>query len=284
MSNRQSKYKRIYLFLKRAFKGFLIGLSANKIKGRFHGPRVLVNSIPKSGTHLLDQLLEEFPLIRPYNGRTIRPEYMGEDKNLAQQELTKLIKKVHATKTGEYRRAHMPSSPELLASLENINDLKMVLIVRNPKAVVVSLFKYMAEIDTMHPSHEIINQFKTDEEKLIACIDGYPGYIDSVHYVYSQYVDWLNRDDTYVVKFEDLIGTKGGGDDANRHQNIARLAEFLEIDINDQDLQKIIHNVDNPKTSTFRSGRVDGWKQYFTPELERYIEDKLQGIEKKFGY
>ena len=62
---RQNKFDRLNLYLKRYFKAKLIGLKPSQLKGRVIGPKVILNSIPKGGTHLLDQILTEFPLIRP---------------------------------------------------------------------------------------------------------------------------------------------------------------------------------------------------------------------------
>lgn len=42
----------------------LKGLSLSSIQGRFNGPRVLVNSVPKASTNLLQELVHLLPLMR----------------------------------------------------------------------------------------------------------------------------------------------------------------------------------------------------------------------------
>lgn len=282
---RQGKYKRVYLFLKRASRGFILSLKPNKIQGRFVGPRVLVNSIPKSGTHLVDQLLEEFPLVRPALCRTVREKPSDKllDINFEERESIR-VKKILSILKGQYMRAHMPLSKALSDGLSQAGNVKTILIVRDPRSVVVSQYKYISDIDVTHPTHDIINQYENISDKLRACILGVDGHIEAVVDVYRSYSAWLEREDTLVVKFEDLVGKNGGGDDATRKSKIYEIAHFLGIDINSNAYSAIVENIGSPNTSTYRSGNVHDWKNYLDGDLELVLKEEFSGLEVKFGY
>lgn len=282
---RQSKFDRINLYLKRYSKAKIMGLRPSQLKGRSVGPKVILNSIPKGGTHLLDQLLTEFPLIRPSSKRTIRPEpensYFRSGFN---DSLESRTKEILCTGKGEFVRAHVPAEPTLLSAIDNAGDIKVLMIVRNPRSVVVSNFKYVSDIDTTHPVHNLMNQLNSDTEKLKACIYGIEGQIESIGSVYRSYSGWSESKSCLIVKFEDLVGAKGGGSDSLQEKTVKNIADFLNIPLSNKQLDNMLSSLKTPKSSTFRSGRIDGWKEYFDDELEAELDIELSGFEKKFGY
>lgn len=65
-------YDRTKALMVKHLRGQLRNLRPTALAGRFVGPRVLMNSIPKAGTNLLEQALGQFPLLHRSGFRTLR--------------------------------------------------------------------------------------------------------------------------------------------------------------------------------------------------------------------
>ncbi|MCB1110530.1 MAG: sulfotransferase domain-containing protein [Chlamydiia bacterium] len=93
-----------------------------------------------------------------------------------------------------------------------------------------------------------------------------------------------------VVKFEYLIGEKGGGSLREQEAEIYKIAEFLGIDITPSEMYYITENlhglreVDKIGVQTFRKGIIGQWKEYFTPQHERLFNNKFYPILERWGY
>ncbi|MBI5308682.1 MAG: sulfotransferase domain-containing protein, partial [Planctomycetes bacterium] len=116
------------------------GLAPSQLLGRFVGPKVLLNSIPKAGTHLLERALDQFPLIRNAGQKTL----------MAPQELENhILQKILSIKKGQFLNAHLQAHPLLLQKLSE-SDIKILLMIRDPRDVALSRVKYVVNIDRTH--------------------------------------------------------------------------------------------------------------------------------------
>ena len=61
---KQNKIYRYSYYFKKISSAYLKNINFSVIRGRFYGPKLLINSIPKSGTNLLESVLNYFPVIR----------------------------------------------------------------------------------------------------------------------------------------------------------------------------------------------------------------------------
>src|SRR5262249_47284346 len=71
-----------------------------------------------------------------------------------------------------------------------------------------------------------------------------------------------------VIKFEDVVGPKGGGNLKAQIETINALAEALHIELSHEKLSYILDNlfgndVDPKFSATFRAGQIGSWKSHF---------------------
>jgi hypothetical protein len=271
---RQNKLKRISIFLSRYYKAKKMLFLQSKKEGMKSGPKVLLNSIPKAGTNLLDGYLQALPPLRPSGHRTLSGW-----NEISQKTINKIIE----IKKGEYYTAHLPAHKNLLNALRG-SDIRVLLIVRDPRAVLVSNFKYVLDIDVTHPTHKYIKSLKNDRERLIACIKGKKNILTPINEIYELFLDWQNQDNCLVVKFEDLVGQRGGGDAEIQIQTISKIINHLNITMDKEEILNIIMTMEKTSSPTLRSGQIDGWKKYFDTELSNILESQLGRSAEKFGY
>ncbi len=269
---RQNILKRARLFSKRYLDAKR--MSYTKRKYLSESPPLLINSIPKSGTNLLDSLLKEFPGFAPRAGRTLM-EWGGTSD--------RTINRISSIKSGYYQLAHLPMDEKLAIYLDKLG-LKTVMIVRDPRDVLVSNYKYVLNMDVTHKSHKYIKDQPNNIERIKACIVGREGVIAPIYDVYKSYSGWLDSKNCLVVKFEDLVGSKGGGCDKIQREKVVAILKFLDVVVSEAELDHIVEKMKSPNTPTFRAGKTGGWKSHFDDELLSFFDDHIKDMMALYGY
>lgn len=77
-----------------------------------------------------------------------------------------------------------------------------------------------------------------------------------------------NPDRYFVLTFEELVGTRGGGDNVKRFEALSKLRVFLNMDhITDADMVRIADNIWG-RSGSFRRGQIGDWKNRFDEKLK----------------
>lgn len=256
MAKKQSFFDRIKIFIRRNAKAFVFGLTLTAIQGRFNGPKVLMTSIPKGGTNLLENALFHFPILRRKLGRTFQCF------RSINSETFNILSRI---RNGQFLIAHLAAFPEVIEYCK-INNIKVIFMIRDPRDIMVSHFKYVTGIDSTHVLNEFYNALPSDDARLMATIRGEHEMQDSIKDVLEKYEGWLHDENTLVVRFEDLIGSNGGGDDQAQYDAVQAIGQHLGMDMSKEKIQFICSRVFNSKAATFRSGQINGWIKHFKPE------------------
>jgi len=221
-----------------------------------NGPRIFANSIPKSGTHLLRHILSMMPSIND------KWTYHY-DQNVCDYN-----KQLSAGKNGQIISAHMYWSQEFSTFLEQTN-YKVFLMVRDLRDVCVSSAHYCAK-DKRHRLNKYFNDLETWSERLSATIEGIDAdRLDddvrskSIADHVNGYIPWVRDDNCLVIKFEELVGTKGGGNIDTQIQTLHKISNHIGFDLSESKLAEIADKSFTNKTKTFRSGQIGGWRQEF---------------------
>ncbi len=162
------------------------------------------------------------------------------------------------------------------------NRAKLLLIVRDPREHLVSLLRSLKK--------------PLNTKTLLWAIKNFPNLLklqtgDSsfLHYkdineCYRAYLQWHHAySDTYVTHFEKLVGDKGGGDSAMQTEEIQRIANFLDISLDRNQITDISDELFGG-TPTFKKGQIDSWKQYFTPQVKTLFKKVAGQLLIDLGY
>jgi len=263
--------------------------------------KVFLNSLPKAGTNLVSKLLNligytyrppgiaatlllgKFSFLRQLiRGAKFEknPVIIGLDLPVAISH-NWLEGKFSVLKTKEYMTGHANYSDHLYFLLHKYN-IKVIQVIRDPRDVLISYVHYVART----PSHFIYSFYKnlSFEDRIRFTLEGGKAgdlYVESFPQMLKKVEEWVRKENIMVVKFEDLIGEKGGGSRLIQVRTIKDICTFLGV--MNVDYEKVVDNLFGG-THTFRKGKIGSWKEELSEELKTLIEEKIGDIVKRWGY
>lgn len=90
-------------------------------------------------------------------------------------------------------------------------------------------------------------------------------YISHIRRFYEGFLGWKNSSVCCAIKFEDLVGPKGGGTDEKQRQTISKIAKHIGVNISQQQIVQIASDLFG-STWTFREGQIGSWRKHFKEE------------------
>ena len=250
------------------------------------GPRIFINSIPKSGTHLLAAELEKFPDLqnsrlwiewRTINALATKDEFR-EDFSLDVNRFNSYVSQV---RNGQYFTGHFWYHREI-HNILNSNGVKTIFVSRHPLDVISSILHYVKGLKR-HVVHDFfMNELQNDEQRLQAILHGHPAtpYMPAFKTTLRNYYGWMEQSDVLAVKFEDLVGVRGGGDDGVRNERLRQVADFCGVVAP----PPTDTTTTTPRSATFRKGRSFAWKDTLSEEFVAEVIDVCGQEIARYGY
>ena len=246
-------------------------------------PILLGISFPKSGTHLLDQILLGFSNVAPYAKRlhSFYAEYEGESgvKRAPEQSLRWL----DSLSPRDVASAHLFARPEAIARVSSPKFIPYF-IFRDPRDVVVSHVFYVTEMEKNHVHHAYYQSLPDFDSRLKVSILGRPDAgieFPNIAERFAPYMDWLNHPEVLSIHFEDLIN--------DRAATLTRILDHFLTRIPLQTPRKLIldsleSSINPSRSPTFRSGKTGEWKKHFTAEHKTIFKEVAGDLLVKLGY
>jgi len=246
-------------------------------------PILLGISFPKSGTHLLDQILLGFANVAPYAKRvhSFYAEYEGESGVKRTPEHA--LRWLDSLRPCDVASAHLFARPEAVARVCT-EKFAPYFIFRDPRDVVVSHVFYVTDMEARHVHHNYYQSLPDFNARLKVSILGRPNAgieFPNIADRFEPYLGWLNRPEVLTIHFEDLI-----------HARTATLTSIMDHLLSRVPLQAsrqlILDSLEasiNPtKSPTFRSGKTGEWKKHFTEEHKKTFKEVAGDLLVKLGY
>jgi len=246
-------------------------------------PTLLGISFPKSGTHLLDQILLGFANVAPYAKRlhSFYAEYEGESgvKRAPEQALCWL----DSLRPRDVASAHLFARPDAVARVTSPN-FTPYFIFRDPRDVVVSHVFYVTEMESRHVHHAYYQSLPDFNSRLTVSILGRPDAdVEFLNIAerFAPYLDWLNHPEVLTIHFEDLINDRAAALPHIMDHFLARVPLQTPRQLI---LDSLESSINPTKSPTFRSGKTGEWKKHFTDEHKKIFKDVAGDLLVKLGY
>ncbi|MCF6409158.1 sulfotransferase domain-containing protein [Pseudalkalibacillus salsuginis] len=244
-------------------------------------PPFLLNTIPKSGTHLVKQMLRGIP------GMNHHP-----DKGMfghIQYQTSIQLERIKDLTNNEFVNGHLFYSTEWETFFKELS-MKQIFVYRDPRDVIVS-YAYFIPALKIHPLYDTFKQEGfTHRDRIKFLIKGgqptdpKKAYQPDVLEWYKSFSTWIGKDNVHPVRFEDLISS-----DTSRLQATHRIVKFLWGDLSmpssrQEMVGKMIQNIDPGTSPTFRKGKIGGWKDEMDGELRSTFKKVAGPLLIELGY
>lgn len=250
----------------------------------FHeAPPVFGNSKPKSGSHLLLQILNGFTQIMPYRYVDAEPirtiKYEGGRRT--EDEILADLKRVPDGVIGWGYVDATKENASFLTSAGRVNYF----IYRDPRDMLVSQVFFATDMHEEHGMHNYYNSLPDVAARLKVAISGIDRdglYMVNVKQRYEGVFQWLEQKNVMCLRFEELIN--------NRDATLNAMLDEVEktgykIPTPREKAVSILVDAINPKKShTFRSGKTGGWTQHFTEEHKKLFKEVAGDLLIRLGY
>lgn len=248
-------------------------------------PTLFGNSFPKSGTHLLTQILAGFSKLGPVVESGLPPILTFEGDTGNPRALTVILSDLARLLPGDIAYGHLHSSPDILKILCR-QGVANYFIYRDPRDVVVSHVYYVTDINNRHVHHNYyVNALKDFDQRLQTSILGRPDLevpFPDIRHRFEPYLPWLERCEVLSLRYEDLL--QDIRTELERILDHAIQYGFI-FDGNHASAIAALQDAIRPSESpTFRSGVMGGWRKHFTPEITRIFKDITGDLLIRLGY
>lgn len=224
-----------------------------------------------------------FPMLRP----SFKHVSMNQNRVPSTTEFERVIKR---TGRGQYSSGHVFYTDQNAAILE-ANNIRTLLIVRDPRDVVTSHYNYVTDKNTSHRLHRHYNSLESDSDRLLASIRGVSGEhsrdgdaLESIGEWMDNFLEWIDTEYTQIIRFEDLIGPKGGGTKSSQLESVRTIATHLNVELTHKTVEHIADNTFSTESSTFRKGLIGDWVNHFEPVHVEAFKDEAGDWLVDLGY
>ena len=246
-------------------------------------PPIFGNSKPKSGSHLLLQILNGFTQIMPYKYVEANPVRTIE-KNGKRKTEVEILNELKWIPQGVIGWGYVEPSPENIAFLCQPHRVNYF-IYRDPRDMLVSQVFFATDMNEEHGMHEYYKSLPDFGERLKVAITGIDQdglYMVSVKQRYASVFEWLEQPNVMCIRFEDLINNRDATLDAMLDE-----VESIGYKIptpREKALSILTQAIQPKKSHTFRSGKAGGWREHFTEEHKKLFKDMTGDLLLKLEY
>ena len=246
-------------------------------------PPIFGNSKPKSGSHLLLQILNGFTKIMPYKYVEAEPVRTIEKEGRRKTE-AEILSELKRIPPGVVGWGYVEASPENVAFLCQPSRVNYFMY-RDPRDMLVSQVFFATDMHEEHGMHEFYKSLPDFGERLkvaITCIDRDGLYMVGVRQRYAAVFEWLEQEHVMCIRFEDLIHNRDATLDAMLDE-----VESVGYKIptpRETALSILVKAIQPKKSRTFRSGKTGGWREHFTEEYKDLFKDVTGDLLVKLGY
>jgi len=246
-------------------------------------PIIFGNSKPKSGSHLLLQILKGFTQIMPYAYVAAEP-IRTITKDGERRTTNRIVADLKHVPRGVIGWGYVEASPENVSVLCQPGRVNYF-IYRDPRDMLVSQVFFATDMHEEHGMHAFYKSLPDFGERLKVAITG----IDrdglkmvSVKQRYDGVFEWLDQPGVMCIRFEDLINIR----DATLNAILEEVEKtgYKIPTPHEKALKILVEAIQPTKSHTFRSGKTGGWREYFTDEHKMLFKDVAEDLLVRLGY
>lgn len=272
-------------------------------------PVLFANSFPKSGTHLLTQVLQGFPALGPAVDSGLPAIVTFRPDTGQQLPLEDILHNLQRLLPGDIAFGHLHALPEVIRFLTRDDasiHVASYFILRDPRDVAVSHVHYITEMEPDHIHHRYYTQeLKNFDERLRTSILGLSKQsmeqsgeqsgeqsmersvecsipFPDIRQRFEPFLGWLEQPRVLVLRFEDFFTHREH--ELGRVLDHAVAAGFPLARSRTEGLRLLEQSINPSRSPTFHSGKIGSWKSQFSPENKSLFKEIAGDLLIQLGY
>lgn len=238
---------------------------------------ILEISYPKSGTHLLWQILQA--LVKPDEEPLPPPFFSVFESDGTERTQKDALEWLDQLKPDEVASSHLYAWRKVLKRVRNPPFVPYFLY-RDLRDVCISYVHHVLNIDVDHYHHPGYMSLPDFDAQLMASILDVPGSDSNIGERFKPYMGWLNCPNVLCLRFEDLIN--------KRLCSLSRIVYHFEKHAGNSPFvnsPELLETYIRPEFShTYVTGTAGKWKKQFTEAHKNAFKDVAGDILIELGY
>jgi hypothetical protein len=252
-------------------------------------PAVLGNAMPKSGSHLIIQVLQGLVSLGPFVNPGFPPVNRAEDnRKLTEQAVLTNIQRM---RPGDIAYGYIGAQEPFISALTR-QGRATVFVYRDPRDMLISHVFYATDMHPGHGMHRYYTQtLGSMEARINAAIEGVeePGSeLSPVSAKYESYLGWLAQPEVLSLRFEDLI--------LEQQAALGRLLDYLAqrgfrpqagrqgSSWKTMAIATLQQAIAPQRSGTYRKGQPGNWREHFTAANKRLFKERAGDLLIRLGY
>lgn len=246
-------------------------------------PIVLGNAMPKSGSHLIHQVVQGLTDIGPFVNPGLPP--VNRDEVNAKLDHAAVLANLRLMRPGDIGYGYIKAIAPFIDLLTQ-PEWAALFVYRDPRDMIVSHVFYASEMHPGHAMHTYYTQtLTTMDDRIRAAIEGVdvPGsQLSPVRVKYEGYMGWLEQPAVLCLRFEDLI--------QNRPETLGRILDYLAERgfkprlARKDEIARLERAVAPRRSGTFRKAKPGNWREHFSPENKAFFKQQAGDLLLRLGY
>lgn len=245
-------------------------------------PVVIGNAMPKSGSHLLIQVLLGLLKIGPFVDPGLPPlTRSAENQNLSEADV---LARLNEMQPGDIAYSYLQARPPYLEALSRSN-VAAFFIYRDPRDVIVSQIFYALD---MHPGHGMrayYQELPDMEARIHAAITGVQSAdanLSPILAKYEKYLGWLDQPSVLSLRFENLILDRAAA--FGRILDHLQARGFTSQPPRPEAVAALEAAIAPRASGTFRKGQPGEWRQHFSQANITAFKSATGDLLQRLGY
>ncbi len=253
-------------------------------------PILFANSFPKSGTHLLIQVLEGFTKIGPAVNSGLPAIVTFDGVTGHQRSSDEILNDLQRLLPGDIAYGHLHAETGIINAICS-QPFAAYFILRDPRDVVVSHVHYITDMAPGHIHHRYYHEELPDfDARLKFSIEGNQDKcnqsgetpLPDIGSRLEPYLDWLSEAEVLSLHFENLIAQTP--DTIEKILKHAVQRGFVITKSSEEARHILENNIDPKRSPTFRSGKIGAWRSAFNAENKQLFKEKTGDMLIRLGY